>query len=83
MAALLASGTPHTRGWSGGVYSWNIHEADLFLSSAQPLDEESVQPIGRVQRNPVAGVINLLVAPPGFHELPRHLHAFTVEVVIV
>ena len=84
MAALLASGTPHNvQVGFGGVYSWNIHDVDLFLASAHPLDEETVQPVGRVQRNPVAGVINLLVAPPCFHELPRHLHAFAVEVVIV
>ena len=84
MAALLASGTPHNvQVGFGGVYSWNIHGTDLFLPLAQPLNEELVQPVGRVQRNPMAGVINLLVAPPCFHELPRHLHAFAVEVVIV
>jgi hypothetical protein len=84
MAALPASGTPHNvQVGFGGVYSCNIHDADFFLASAQPLNEELVQPVGRVQRNPVADVINLLVAPPGFHELSRHLHAFAVEVVIV
>ncbi|HXP44883.1 MAG TPA: hypothetical protein VN833_31845 [Candidatus Acidoferrales bacterium] len=84
MAALPASGTPHNvQVGFGGVYSLNIHDADLFLASAQPLDKESVEPFGRVQWNPVAGVINLLVAPPCFHELSRDLHAFTVEVVIV
>jgi hypothetical protein len=84
MAALLASETPlNLQVGSGAVYSCNIHDADLFLASAQPLDEELVQAVGRVQWNPVAGVINLLVAPPCFHELSRHLHAFTVEVVIV
>jgi hypothetical protein len=84
MAALLASGTPHNvQVGSGAVYSCNIHDADLFLASAQPLNEELVQPVGGVQRNPMAGAINLLVAPPCFHELSRHLHTFAVEVVIV
>jgi len=65
------------------VCSCNIHDDHLCIASAQPLNEELVQPVGRVQWNPVAGISNLLVAPPCFHELSRHLHAFTVEVVIV
>jgi hypothetical protein len=65
------------------VCSCNIHDDHLCIASAQPLNEELVQLVGRVQWNPVAGIRNLLVAPPCFHELSRHLHAFTVEVVIV
>ena len=34
----------------------------------QPLKEELVQPVGRVQWNPMAGVVDLLVAPGSFHE---------------
>jgi len=34
----------------------------------QPLHEELVQPVGRVQWNPVAGVVDLLVAPGPFHK---------------
>src|ERR1700751_236577 len=53
------------------------------LDLAQPLNQELVQPVGRVQWNPVAGGIDLLVAPGAFHELSRHFHAFAVEVVII
>ena len=41
---------------------------DVELALAQPLKEELVQPVGRVQWNPMAGVVNLLVAPGSFHE---------------
>src|ERR1700730_14144149 len=52
-------------------------------SSAQPLDEQLVELVRCLQRDPVAGAVNLLVTPRSFHEAIRHLHAFTVEVVIV
>ena len=32
----------------------------IRLVSVQPLEEELVQPVGRIQWNPVAGIINLL-----------------------
>ena len=35
-------------------------------ASAQPLDEQLVQPVGRIQRDPVAGAVDLLVAPGSF-----------------
>ena len=50
---------------------------------AQPLDEQLVQPVASIQRDPVAGSIDLLVAPGSFHEATRHLHAFAVEVVVI
>jgi hypothetical protein len=59
-----------------------IERPDM-LELAQPLNQKLVQPVGRVQWNPVADVIDLLVAPGSFHEMSRHLHAFAVEVVIV
>jgi hypothetical protein len=46
------------------------------VTSAQPVDEQLVQPVGRVQRDPVAGAIDLLVAPGPFHEATRRLHTF-------
>lgn len=35
---------------------------------AQPLNDELVQLAGRVQWNPMAGVVDLRVAPGSFHE---------------
>jgi len=50
-----------SRGRHGGVL-------DVELTLAQPLKEELVQPVGRVQWNPMTGVVDLLVAPGSFHE---------------
>ena len=65
-------------GWTPGC-----REPGAELASAQALNEEPVQPVGRVQWNPVAGVVDLLVAPGPFHEASRHLHAFDVEIAVV
>ena len=43
-------------------------DVEVELALAQPLKEELVQPVGRVQWNPMAGVVDLLVAPGSFHE---------------
>ena len=52
-------------GWTPGC-----REPGAELASAQPLNEEPVQPVGRVQWNPVAGVVDLLIAPGPFTKRP-------------
>jgi 3-hydroxyacyl-CoA dehydrogenase len=61
----------------------DIEEHYAATGAVQPLDEQLVQPVGRIQRDPVAGAVYLLVATGSFQETTRHLHAFAVKVVIV
>jgi hypothetical protein len=51
--------------------------------SAQPFNQQLIQPVGCVQWDPMAGAIDLLVAPRTFNVATRYLHAFTIEVMIV
>ena len=81
--------------YPGGIADWEdggcpfdgegVQRKEYFAArpSAQPFNQQLIQPVRCVQWDPMAGAINLLVAPRTFNVATRYLHAFTIEVMIV
>ena len=66
--ATQGSATPPSKAcnWKRCRSRSSIHKS----ASAQPLDEKLVKPVGRIQRDPVPGAVDLLIAQGPFTKRP-------------
>jgi hypothetical protein len=92
---LVEDAFQNVRHYPAGIDDWEdagihfdgegVQRKEYFAArpSAQPFNQQLIQPVGCIQWDPMAGAINLLVAPRTFNVATRYLHAFTIEVMIV
>src|SRR5580700_9361418 len=51
--------------------------------SDQPPTDKLIEARRSIQRDPMTGAFDLLIAPRPFHEALRHLHPLSVDIVVV